>query len=87
MTINKVLECIIDKYTLSESKFEQLEKSYNAISNWIANGVEFKEIYDVELRPQVSIALGTAILPVSKDDEVDVDLLCIIKLSVFSFVC
>ena len=41
LTIDDILEEIIDKYTLSNSRFKELKTAYDSIADWIADGDDF----------------------------------------------
>lgn len=73
MDKSKFLNKLERQYSISNSDFEKLQSSYNDISNWLVNG---EDIDDISILPQGSLALGTIIKPIDRDeDDFDVDLL------------
>ena len=72
-----VLKKIIELFTLSKEDFLRLKESYGKIGKWLDTGKELKK-YGVEIIPQGSVALETAIKPFDLNDDYDVDLLCVV---------
>lgn len=86
MKKNIALKNIALKLSLPKSQMEELIRSYNAIGDWLSKSEEISFYGPIEIRPQGSIAIGTAIKPISEEDEYDVDLICNIKNSVLKTV-
>lgn len=64
---------IADAINISEDMFDYAEAEYKKISKWIEANSKGHEI---NIYPQGSFALGTAIKPYEREDEYDVDLIC-----------
>lgn len=71
------VEKIIELFTLSKEDFLRLKESYGKIGKWLDTGKELKK-YGVEIIPQGSVVLETAIKPFDLNDDYDVDLLCVV---------
>lgn len=79
MKKNELLNEIVNRLSLSKTAMETLARSYNYIGEWLTGSDEISRLGDVSIKPQGSVGLGTAIKPISDDDEYDVDLVCIIN--------
>ena len=66
-------EKIAEGINISEEMFDYADAEYKRIGKWIEENA--KE-YDIDIYPQGSFALGTAIKPFGREDEYDVDLVC-----------
>ncbi len=66
-------EKIAEGINISEEMFDYADSEYKRIGKWIEENA--KE-YDIDIYPQGSFALGTAIKPLGREDEYDVDLVC-----------
>lgn len=75
----EILSDIIKKIEISDTNFNKAVERYNAIGNWIKEGLE-KNGYDANIYPQGSFALNTVISPCPENNEYDVDLVCEVKL-------
>ena len=73
--ISDSLVQIAKELDIEESMYKSLEQSYKAIGECLSGDPDLSK-YSVEIHPQGSLLLGTAIKPVSEDDDVDVDLVC-----------
>jgi len=73
--LSQLLGALAEELDLTESMYKSLEESYNAIGEFIAGDDELSA-YKVEIHPQGSLLLGTAIRPIAESDDVDVDLVC-----------
>lgn len=60
---------------ISQSQYETITQSYQAVGKWLSEGELIKALKP-EIRPQGSFMLGTAIKPVNKNDDIDIDLVC-----------
>lgn len=70
--INEIYENIADELNISDSVFENAQKSYKALGNYLENNIN----YPIEVYPQGSMNLGTLIKPISEDDDYDLDAVC-----------
>lgn len=73
----RILETLADELDVSPAKYEEAEKRYKAVCEWLADGVELAE-YDPQMYPQGSFALGTANRPIG-EDQFDVDAVCLLS--------
>lgn len=76
----EILTDIIQHIEISDTNFKIAVERYNAIGNWIKEGLE-KKGYDAHIYPQGSFALNTVISPCPENNEYDVDLVCKLKLN------
>ena len=60
---------------ISQSQYEIITKSYQAVGKWLSDGELIKALKP-EIRPQGSFMLGTAIKPINENDDIDIDLVC-----------
>lgn len=58
---------------ITKTQFENLSQSYMAVGRFLENDDQFADCHPV-VSPQGSLRLGTIIQPISKDDDLDVDL-------------
>ena len=65
---------IAENLDLTETEFESIKSSYNAVGNCLSSSPVLSN-YHIEVFPQGSVRLGTVIKPLSRDDY-DVDLVC-----------
>jgi len=72
----RILETLADELDVSPAKYEEAEKRYKAVCEWLADGAELAE-YDPQMYPQGSFALGTANRPIG-DHQFDVDAVCLL---------
>ena len=70
--INEIYENIADELNISDSVFENAERSYKKLGEYLENNIN----YTVEVYPQGSMNLGTLIKPISDDDDYDLDVVC-----------
>lgn len=71
--INKMYEEIADELNIPYSVFENANKSYKALGEYLEGKLEN---YKVVVFPQGSMNLGTLIKPISEDDDYDLDAVC-----------
>lgn len=73
--LSNLLEKIADELNISPTMMEKAIKSYQAVGNYIGEGIDF----DVSIHPQGSMNLGTVIRPIDDSDDYDMDLVCLLK--------
>lgn len=73
--LNPLLTNIAEELDITESMYDSLSQSYKAIGEYLGGSKELSA-YNVEIHPQGSLLLGTAIRPVIDDDDIDIDLVC-----------
>lgn len=74
MTSKEALyEKIAEAVNITEEMFDYADSEYRKMGKWIE---EHAKDYGIVIYPQGSFALGTAIKPVGREDEYDVDLVC-----------
>lgn len=80
--INKTLiEEILSEIQISDAKYEEAEKRYGAISDWLNRTGSSVAEFSPKIYPQGSFLLGTAIKPTTLKDEYDVDIVCELNIS------
>lgn len=78
--INKKLEEIVEKISISDAKYEDARRSYEAVGTWLSDERSFLYNFKPHIYIQGSFALGTAIKPII-GDEYDVDVVCLLQLT------
>jgi hypothetical protein len=73
--LDDVLIRICDLMQLSSTQFSLAEQHYHAICEWLGARESVLYLYQPDLYPQGSVALGTTVRP-QRGDEYDVDLVC-----------
>ena len=81
---NELLSTIAEELDISEAKFLEAEKRYNAIGEWLRRDSSGLKDIDVSIYPQGSFRLGTVIRPINDKDEYDIDLVCELNYSKYN---
>ncbi len=71
--LNALFEKIVENINISDSLFDNAEKEYTNLGQWIDSETPD---YKILIYPQGSFALGTVIKPISENDDYDLDLVC-----------
>ncbi len=74
----KILRALGESLDISETQYNALVKSYEAVGTFLQNDPELS-VYDPLVTPQGSLRLGTIIAPINEDDDIDVDLVFRLK--------
>lgn len=72
--LGKFLAKIADELNITETMYDKAVQSYTAVGKWLGDGLN----YTVEIMPQGSMNLGTAVRPVNENDDYDIDLVCLL---------
>lgn len=70
------LEALADDLAVSETRYEQAERSYRSFGDWLHRDDSSLRPYAPEVYVQGSFRLGTTIKPLSGEEEYDVDSVC-----------
>lgn len=70
------LQDLVAELEIPPSRYEAAERSYKAVGEWLHRQSSTLRAYDPQVYIQGSFRLGTAIRPVSGDEDYDVDLVC-----------
>lgn len=70
--IDKTYNQIAEELTISESVYESSKASYDELAKYLSNTIG----YNVNIYPQGSMALGTTIKTITKNDDYDLDVVC-----------
>lgn len=73
--VNQLLEDIATELNIPESTLKKAIISYDTLAEYINNNSDFS----VNIFPQGSVRLGTAIKPIYENDDYDIDLVCFVK--------
>jgi hypothetical protein len=73
---NEILEELGRNLDISETQYNAVSKSYEAVGLHLAKHDSPLGQYDPQIQPQGSFMLGTMIQPIHEDDDLDVDLVC-----------
>lgn len=71
--LNNLFQQIANDLDITETQFNNLVRSYNAVGKYLEEDVTFKAYHPV-VTPQGSLRLGTIIQPITEDGDIDVDL-------------
>lgn len=75
------LQALVEEIQVPRSRYEQAEKSYNAVGDHLNRDGGPLAQHDPQIYVQGSFRLGTAIRPANDGDEYDIDLVCELKLT------
>lgn len=73
---NEIFENLGASLDVSESRYEELVSSYQAVGRFLGDDSSPLAPYKPEIQPQGSFLLGTMITPVNENDDLDIDLVC-----------
>jgi len=73
---NKIFESLIESLELPDSAYEKAKSRYEDISKWLCREESRCRDNKPKIYPQGSFRLGTAIPPLGKTEEYDLDLVC-----------
>lgn len=73
--LGEFLDRIADELNITNTMMERAVNSYEAVGKWIGDGIDF----DVCIKPQGSMNLGTVVRPIDDSDDYDMDLVCLLK--------
>ncbi len=76
MNSKQILQKIIEEIELPKSAYEKAEQRYQAIGNWLTRESSSCRDFEPHILPQGSFRLGTAIKPLNKNEDYDLDLTC-----------
>lgn len=76
--LNEALGQIAQKLDLNETRYKNVIKKYEAVTTWLSAADSDLVVYSPDIYPQGSLALGTAVKPLS-GDEYDFDFVCELK--------
>lgn len=83
-TFEELLEDLADSLQISPSRYDQAEKSYHAVGQWLQREKSSLSDASPEIYIQGSFRLGTVIKPQSEAEDYDVDLVCEVDFSKLS---
>lgn len=70
---------LVDELSVPAARYEQASRSYKAFGDWLHRGASTLIAYDPDVYLQGSFKLGTVIRPHGRDDEYDVDAVCLLN--------
>lgn len=79
-TAEKYLAALVDELAISEARYEQANRSYASLGSWLHRPESSVLRFDPQVYVQGSFRLGTAIRPLSDEEEYDVDSVCALRL-------
>ncbi|MCA1407890.1 nucleotidyltransferase [Ensifer sp. IC3342] len=79
-TIEAFLEALVAELEIPDHRYEQAEKSYQSLGEWLHRPLSTVRQYDPTVYCQGSFRLGTAIRPLTEDEEYDIDSVCELRL-------
>jgi hypothetical protein len=77
ITKTLLLNEIAEQVSINQSQFDNVKASYEAVGMWLS-GDDVLARLNCRIFPQGSIAYGTAIKPFEKEDEYDIDMVCLV---------
>lgn len=72
----ETLEDLAESLAIPETRYEQAERSYKALGEWLNRPDSSIRQYDPQVHVQGSFGLGTVIPPISDEEHYDVDAVC-----------
>lgn len=72
---------ILNNIEVPDSRYEKAIISYKSVGDWLNREESRLKKYSPNIYPQGSFRLGTAIKPISENDEYDVDIVCELQLN------
>lgn len=75
-TYEQFLEAMVEVIRVPDSQYETAERSYQSFGDWVHREASLLRTFDPEVYSQGSFRLGTAIKPITNDEEYDVDSVC-----------
>jgi hypothetical protein len=79
-TIEAFLEALVHELEVPDQRYEQAERSYKSLGEWLHRLASTVRQYDPTVYCQGSFRLGTAIRPHSEDEEYDIDSVCELRI-------
>lgn len=76
---SEILEELGKTLDISESLYNSVVKSYEAVGDWLAKEDSSLAPYEPKILPQGSFMIGTMIKPVIEGEDLDIDLVCLLK--------
>lgn len=76
----RYIASLADELDISDSRYEQAEKSYSSLGEWLNRPESTIKCYDPAVYVQGSFGLGTVIKPLNEAEEYDVDAVCEFRL-------
>lgn len=73
------LEALADELEISDTRYEQAERSYKSLGDWLNRDASTLKAYGPTVYVQGSFGLGTVIKPLQADVEYDIDAVCELK--------
>jgi hypothetical protein len=73
------LEALADELEIPESRYEQAERSYKSLGDWLNRDNSSIRAFGPGVYSQGSFALGTVIAPISDAERYDIDAICEFK--------
>ncbi|MFM5163535.1 nucleotidyltransferase [Aeromonas rivipollensis] len=73
------LVALVDELSISEMRYEQAERSYASLGAWLHRSESTVVDYDPQVYVQGSFRLGTAIRPLTDEEEYDIDCVCLLR--------
>lgn len=70
------LEAMVDDLSISETRYEQAERSYKSFGDWLCRDDSTLRAFGPQVYVQGSFRLGTVIRPPSEAEDYDVDAVC-----------
>lgn len=78
-TAEDFLAALADELAISESRYDQARRSYASLGDWLHRSESTVVRYDPQIYVQGSFRLGTAVRPLSDEEEYDVDSVCLLR--------
>ncbi|CAH0125839.1 nucleotidyltransferase [Roseomonas sp. CECT 9278] len=78
-TAEDYLAALAEELTISETRYDEACRSYASLGEWLNRPDSDVLEYDPQIYVQGSFRLGTAIRPLSDEEEYDVDSVCVLR--------
>ncbi len=78
LLFSDILEKIACNLDVTETEFITIKGSYEAVGRCLSEGDDIKD-FNPLIYPQGSFLLGTVVRPICEDDDLDIDLVCVLE--------
>jgi hypothetical protein len=80
-TTESAIDRLLDAIQVPDSRYEAANRAFKWVCEWLSRPASTLVAYDPDSYLQGSFRLGTAIRPITDDDDYDVDIVCVLGLT------
>jgi len=79
---SQILKHLADSLDISETRYKDAVEKYEAVGKWLSKDGSPLAVFNPEISPQGSFNIGTVTKPINHEDEYDIDLVCLLNISI-----